>query len=177
MDDVSGAFHLGDAHGFGVEASLASEDGRRAIERFLQAFLGEEAPGQLKVLEAPGHRFMDHPLGHVSLINLASVREVERALGVAVDPLRFRANVYVEGLKPWAEDEWVIGQKATLGDAELTMFKPIVRCVATHANPDTGTRDIDMVGELRAHFGRDTLGNYFHVARGGRVAVGDGFSG
>jgi hypothetical protein len=53
------------------------------------------------------------------------------------------------------------------------MFKSIVRCVATHANPDTGVRDIEMLDMLRQHFGRDTMGNYFSIERGGRVARGD----
>jgi uncharacterized protein YcbX len=174
LDDATGTFHLGDASGFGVEAKLSTEEGRASIARFLQAFLGEEAPGQLRVLESPrGYRFMDHPQGFVSVMNLASVREVERALGVDVDPLRFRANIYVDGLKPWAEDEWVAGQTVDVGEAKLSVFKPIVRCVATDVNLETGTRDIDMVGMLREHFGRDTLGTYFSVTGGGVVKVGD----
>jgi len=174
LDDATGTFHLGDAHGFGVETRLDTEEGRGAIERFLQAFLGEDAPGQLRVLTSPpGYRFMDHRQGYISVMNLASVREAARAIGQSVDPLRFRANIYVDGLKPWAEDEWVANQKIVLGGAELTLFKPIVRCVATHVNLETGERDIDMVGQLREHFGRDTLGTYFSISRSGRVAVGD----
>ncbi len=64
LDDATGAFHVGDASGFGVETRLDTEDGRAALERFLQAFLGEDAPGKLRVLESPqGYRFMDHPAG------------------------------------------------------------------------------------------------------------------
>src|SRR6202008_4747210 len=117
-------------------------EGRAGLERFLQAFLSEEAPGKLRVLSAPGHRFMDHPQGYISVINLASVRALGWAVGAEVDPLRFRANVYVDGLPAWAEDDLVVGAMAQLGAARLKMFKPIVRCIATHANPDTGVRDI-----------------------------------
>lgn len=174
LDDASGAFHVGDASGFGVEANLATEEGRAAIARFLQAYLGEDAPAQLRVLVSPrGHRFMDHPQGFVSVINLASVRSVAQAIGQDIDPLRFRANIYVEGLKPWAEDGWIAGQAVPIGAAELSMFKPIVRCVATDVNLETGARDIDMVEMLRANFERDTLGTYFSIARGGTVKIGD----
>lgn len=174
LEDATGVFHLGDAHGFGVETRLDTDDGRAIVERFLQAFLGEEAPGKLRVLQSPqGYRFMDHPQGYISVMNLASVRAVQQAIGQPVDPLRFRANVYVDGLKPWAEDEWVAGQRVQLGGASLAMFKPIVRCVATHVNLDTGERDIDMVGQLREHFGRDTLGSYFSIMQGGVVKAGD----
>jgi len=172
LDDATGLFHIGDAHGFGIETKLTTSDGRDALERFLQAFLGEDASGRLRVLESPcGHRFMDHPQGHVSVMNLASVRAVEQAVGQLLDPLRFRANIYVDGLKPWAEDEWALGQRIRAGEAELAMFKPIVRCVATHVNLDTGERDIDMVGQLHDHFGRDTLGHYVSVAASGEVAT------
>ncbi len=116
---------------------------------------------------------MDHPQGYISVMNLASVRAVEQALGVAVDPQRFRANVYVEGLAPWAEDTWVAGARVALGGAALTVFKPIVRCVATDVNLTSGERDIDMVARLREHFGRDTLGTYFSIAEGGDVKMGD----
>jgi uncharacterized protein len=174
LDDTTGRFHVGDASGFGVETDLATPDGRASLERFLQAFLGEEAPGKLRVLESPpGYRFMDHPQGYISVMNLASVRAVEQAIGQSIDPLRFRANVYVDGLKPWAEDEWVAGARVALGGAALTVFKPIVRCVATHVNLETGERDIDMVGLMREHFGRDTLGTYFAIEAGGVVKVGD----
>lgn len=174
LDDATGVFHVGDAHGFGVETRLDTEEGRTALENFLQAFLGEDAPGKLRVLESPpGYRFMDHPLGYISVMNLASVRAVEQAIGQPVDPLRFRANVYVDGLKPWAEDEWVAGARVKLGAAELSVFKPIVRCVATHVNLETGERDIDMVEMLRQHFGRDTLGTYLSITVGGGIVIGD----
>ncbi len=178
LDDATGVFHVGDAHGFGVETRLDTADGRASLERFLQAFLGEDAPGKLRVLESPpGYRFMDHPQGYISVMNLASVRAVAQAIGTDIDPLRFRANVYVDGMKPWAEDEWVAGSRVKLGGAGLTVFKPIVRCVATHVNLDTGERDIDMVEMLRQNFGRDTLGVYLSVSSGGEIKLGDTLEG
>lgn len=174
LDDATGVFHVGDAHGFGVETRLDTDKGRTSLENFLQAFLGEDAPFKLRVLESPpGYRFMDHPQGYISVINLASIRAVETAIGQPVDPLRFRANVYVDGLKPWAEDEWVAGASVRLGGAQLSVFKPIVRCVATHVNLDAGERDIDMVEMLRQNFGRDTLGTYCSITQSGAVKLGD----
>ncbi len=167
------AFHIGDAAGFGVETRLDTPEGRETLERFLQAFLGDQAPGKLRVLDAPGHRFMDHPQGYVSMINLASVRALGWAIGAEVDPLRFRANIYVDGLPAWAEDDLVPGALVKAGQARLKVFKSIVRCAAPDANPATGMRDIETVDLLREHFGRDTLGNYFSVEQGGGVAIGD----
>jgi uncharacterized protein len=178
-EDQSHTLHIGDASGFGVETRLDTEDGRSSLARFLQAYLSGEATGEFRVFdgeEASGHRFTDHPQGYVSLINLASVRALGWAIGADVDPMRFRANIYVDGLPPWAEDDWAVGSKLAVGEAELALFKPIVRCVATHVNPETGERDIDTVGLLRQHFGRDTLGNYFSVTHGGKLAPGAEFA-
>lgn len=166
-------FHIGDASGFGVETRLDSEHGREALAKFLQVFLGAEGAGKLKVLSASGHRFMDHPQGYISIINLASVRALGAAIGAEVDPLRFRANIYVDGLEPWAEDDLVSEAMVQLGPAKLKTFKPIVRCIATHANPSTGERDLETLDLLRQQFGRDTLGSYFSIEQGGRIARGD----
>ncbi|MDP3633494.1 MOSC N-terminal beta barrel domain-containing protein, partial [Phenylobacterium sp.] len=78
------------------QGSMADEAGRAGFATWLTALLGDEVRGELRVIEAPGHRFMDHPLGHVSIINLASLRDLEQKIGRPLDPLRFRANLYVE---------------------------------------------------------------------------------
>jgi uncharacterized protein len=173
LADDGATFHIGDAADFGIETRLDTEDGREALARFLQSFLGPEALGKCRVLSAPGHRFMDHPQGFVSVINLASVRSLAHAIGAGIDPLRFRANIYVDGLPAWAEDDLAVGAEIRLGATKLKMFKPIVRCVATHANPDTGVRDIEMLDMLRQHFGRDTMGDYFSIERGACIGRGD----
>ena len=64
-----------------------------------------EAPPRL--VEAPGHVFTDSSKRYVSLINLETLRALERAVGQPVHPLRFRANLYVDDLPAWAELDWV----------------------------------------------------------------------
>lgn len=175
LDDATGMLNVSDAHGFGVDIPFGSDEGRAALARYLQAFLGGEAEQPLRVLEGPGaHRFMDNTRdGFVSAINLNTVRAVEKAIGRPVDPLRFRANIYYDGPTAFAEDALERGDRVVFGGALLKAMKPIERCVATHVDPDTGVRDIDMVEELRRNFGRVTLGTYFAVKASGRVAVGD----
>ena len=56
-----------------------------------------ELRGAPKIVHAPGHSFSDVAAKCVHIVNLASVRELERMLGRPVDPLRFRANLYLEG--------------------------------------------------------------------------------
>ena len=172
-DEASGVFTAEAAGHPHFAETLAEPAGREAFARWLTDLLGDEARGPLRVVEAvEGYRFTDHPRGHVSIINLASVRDLESRLGVSIDPLRFRANLYVEGWPAWAENEWT-GRRLMLGWAEAEVFKPIVRCAATHVNPDTAERDMDVVKALFDNYGHMNLGIYVHVTDSGRITVGD----
>lgn len=172
-DEASGVLSAGAAGMPDIAANLTTEDGRAAFAGWLTTLLGEEATAPLRVITAlDPWRFMDHPLGHVSIINLASVRDLEQKIGKPLDPLRFRANLYVEGWEPWIENEWT-GRTLTVGGATTTVFKPIVRCVATHVDPVTAERDIDVVKALQDNYGHALCGIYVHTTQSGRVAEGD----
>lgn len=153
-------------------ARLDEPAGRTDFAAWLTGLLGAGIRGQLQIVQAPGHHFLDHPLGHVSLINLASVRDLAAKIGKPVDPRRFRANLYVEGWPAWAELGDGIDAFA-LGPVRAKLFKPIVRCAATHVDPDTAERDLDIVRALFEHYGHQHCGIYLHVTEGGRVALGD----
>jgi uncharacterized protein YcbX len=152
--------------------ALGEAGGREAFAAWLDGFLGEAASGPLKVVQAPGHRFTDHPAGHVSIVNLASVRDLEQRIGRPVDPLRFRANLYVDGWPAWIENESIEAQ-VRLGPVTTRVYKPIVRCAATHVDPATGERDLDVVAALHANYGHLHCGVYVHVEQGGPLAEGD----
>jgi len=152
---------------------LRGDAGRRGFEAWLANLLGDAAQGPLRVIEGPGdHRFMDSRSGYVSIVNLASVRDLEARLGRPVDPLRFRANLYVEGWPAWIENEWS-GRAMVVGEARAEVLKPIVRCAATHVDPVTAERDIDLVRALFDHYGHMFCGVYLRVEQGGAVAEGD----
>ena len=172
-DEASGVLTASLEDGPPLRAQLTLASGREAFAAWLGGILGDDIRGPLKVLPAPGaHRFMDDEDGFVSIVNLASVRDFEARLGRPVDPRRFRANLYVEGWPAWAENE-AVGAPIRLGAAEATVSKPILRCMATHVDPDTGERDIDLVGELFKAYGHALCGVYVAVSRGGRVRRGD----
>ena len=118
------------------------------------------------------HRFTDHPKGHVSIINLASVRDLEARLGREIDPLRFRANLYVEGWPAWAENGWE-GRALMLGWAQAEVFKRIVRCAGVGVNPATAEPDMDLVKALYDNYGHMNCGIYVHISKPGLVGLGD----
>lgn len=171
-DEASGVLTAQAEGQLDFSGALTQEAGRTAFAAWLTQLLAADAHGPLKVVLADGHRFMDHPLGHVSIINLASVRDLEARIGRAIDPLRFRANLYVDGWPAWAENGWV-GREIMVGFARARVFKPIVRCAATHVDPATAERDMDLVKAMFDNYGHMNCGVYVHVTDGGRVSVGD----
>jgi uncharacterized protein len=158
---------------------VTEPQGRDRAGAFFTEFLGGAVPGPLRIVEAPGHAFADarpKPNAgtdkYVSLINLASLRALERAIGAPVDRLRFRANVYFEGAPEWEELDW-LEREMRLGAARLRVIAAITRCAATQVNPDTAERDRDVTGTLQRAFGHNLMGVYAEVVAGGDIAVGD----
>lgn len=159
-------------HGERFSADLSEPVGRAAVEAFLTDFMGDERRGPLKVLQAPGHAFTDVGKPYVSFINLASVAAISAMVGQAVDPLRFRANINLNGLEPWQELE-LVGREARIGDVRLRFTKRTQRCAATNVNLETAARDLDIPGTLLRNLDHMDCGIYADVIEGGRIGVGD----
>ncbi len=157
-----------------ARGDLSTREGRLAIEAFFCRFMPKELRGPPKVLAAPeGFRFTDSRRGYVSLINLASVRELETVVGSAVDPLRFRGNIHVEGLAPWAEFDLVGQVLTTSTGVRLKVTKRIERCAATNVDPETGMRDLEIPKSLMRAYGHFDCGIYAEVLSGGSLANGE----
>ena len=146
--------------------------GRTLVEQFLGAFMPAGPRGRPKIVAAPGVGFTDCEENLVSLVNLASVADIERVARAPVDPRRFRANLYLAGAPAWAERDWV-GRTLTAGEARLRVVAPIERCAATAVNPETATRDLNLPLLLERGFGHVETGVYAEVVGGGVLRRGD----
>ena len=93
-------------------------------------------------------------------------------LGAPVNPLRFRANIYVTGWPAWHEFD-LLGQHLAIGAARVKCIERIVRCAATEVDPDTGLRDLPVPNALMRNFDHMDCGIYAEVVTGGDVVVGD----
>jgi len=171
-DPQTGQLAIRPTDGQALIFDVHSEAGRAQVEDFITEFLAEEARGRLRFVEAPGYNFTDIPQKSVSIISLASLAALERAAGMRLDPIRFRANFYVSGGKEWGDFD-LMGQEIQLGQVRLRVWKRIVRCPATEVNPDTAERDAKPPRTLRENFGHADLGVQAEVLEGGRVSVGD----
>ncbi len=156
-----------------VQGDLRTAPGRVSIEQFFATFCSEELRGPPKILHGPGHSFSDVARKVVSIINLASVAEVAAAIGAGVDPLRFRANLYVDGWPAWREFEFLDHELAIGSSVRLKPVKRIVRCAATNVDPRTGVRDLAIPETLMRRFGHGDCGIYAEVIAGGPIAIGE----
>jgi GntR family transcriptional regulator / MocR family aminotransferase len=151
---------------------LGTSAGRAALGRVFLEFMPRRLAAEPRLVEADGHQFTDKAEKYVSLINLASVRELEKRWGESLDPLRFRANIYIDGAAPFAEMDWV-GREIGFGNVFAEVMQRNGRCAATNVNPQTGVRDRDVPGKLRADFGHKDLGVYLKITQSGLLSAGD----
>ncbi len=155
-----------------VRADLRTSQGRAAVEAFMARYCSDELRGPPRVLYGEGHSFSDVAKKVISIINLASLAELEMIIGAPVDPVRFRANVYVDGWPAWHEFD-LMGREIVAGTARLKVVKRIVRCAATDVDPSTGIRDLHIPETLQKNFEHGDCGVYAEVIAPGEITSGD----
>ena len=120
-------------------------------------------------------RYQDNEAGQVTLHSRESLASTGVALGEAnLNELRFRHNIVIEGAAAWEEQSWV-GRKLRVGNVAFETVVPKVRCLATHANPLTGERDLEVMQTLVRAFKQQqpTFGVGMLSGAGGDVCLGD----
>ena len=177
FDDGSGYLTIECGGEAVLRANVTEAEGRAAVGRFFADFMAGDVRGAPTVVEADKHMFTDsrHEAGrdwYVSVVNAASVRALERFADGPVDPIRFRANIYIDGAPAWTEFGWA-GRDIAVGGARLRVAGPIDRCAATNVNPATAERDLNLPRALKRGFGHVHMGVYAVVTAGGEVAIGD----
>jgi uncharacterized protein YcbX len=172
FDDATGVLSINDNGQLVAQGNLATSEGRQTIENFFASTFPDLIRGPPKILESPGHSFSDLARKVVSIINLASVRAIENMVGAPVHPLRFRANLYVEGWPAWHEFD-LLDDMLKIGDVRLKVVKRIVRCAAVNVDPDTAQRDLAIPPALQRRLGHADCGIYAEVIEGGMIAEGD----
>lgn len=168
-----------DPAGPAAALNLASPDGRHQLARAIGDFLDRGHPNKphesgpdLEIICSAEGGFTDVRHPYISLAGCRSAEQLCALAGLATSLARFRMNIWLEGPAPFAELDW-IGRQLRLGGAVLEICAPVGRCAATHANPETGQIDSDLVRLSQQHFGHSQLGVYAKVIKGGEVKTGD----
>ena len=162
-----------------LDVNFGTDSGRKDFSALFARMLDLPAGTGPILARAEGRRFTDvsvvsEQLMHaVSIINLASVRDLEDKIGRTLDLRRFRANIYLDGLAPWAELN-LVGHEIELGSGvRLRAALNTRRCAATEVDPTTTVRDVAIPRLLMEHYGHSEIGVYATVVAGGELGVGD----
>jgi uncharacterized protein YcbX len=133
-----------------VPAFVKDKDGDQRLDpRWLEDVAKRLGVESLNVLDTRGaFSLADRPRRYVSIVNLASVRAFGEFVGTAIDPARFRMNIWIDGLEPFAELDWAKGHPGTrdiqVGAVCLRVDEACVRCKAIEADPQSGEYDIEL---------------------------------
>lgn len=151
------------------ELGLVAPDGSSvALDEALVRRFETEAQRPIQLRELPGENF---DAAHVLVVNLATVQAFALEAGMPIDPRRFRANLYVEGLEPEEELRW-LGRVIRAGAAELEVVDRCERCKVITMDPDTTEATPELL-RLLVERHDERLGMYCRVVAPGRVSVGD----
>lgn len=158
---------------------LGSEVDRVRFSDFmLRVFDGTPLLGRPELVSADGIRFTDvsvyspELMSAISMINLATLRDLGRVMDTDLDPLRFRANLYFDNGMPWSELEW-LDREVMIGGVRVRIVRQTRRCAATNVNPATAERDLGVPQALAKHFGHVLCGVYAEVVSDGDVKLQD----
>ena len=155
-----------------ARGKVTEQMGRTLVGQFFASFMAGSVRGVPRLVEAKAQPFTDMNQPYISIIGLASIKDLERVARETVDPRRFRANLYLEGSDAWEEFGW-IDREITVGSTRLRVEARIDRCAATNVNPDTAARDLNIPLTLQRGFGHVDMGVYARVVEGGEIATGD----
>lgn len=150
-------------------------DDERQLTGFLawvKPLMPNDRAQSARVVRLPERGFTDTDYASVSINSHASLRDLSAYMERDLSPLRWRGNIWIDGLKPWEENTWV-GQRFQIGDAVFEGVEPIGRCLATTVNPETGARDADTLKALNEHVGHQDFGLYAKVITGGLIKTSD----
>ena len=111
--------------------------------------------------------------GPVHLVTTASLRQVERAYGRAVDPVRLRPNLLLDTQgDEFVEDSWVGREVAIGSDVVLAVRMRTPRCVMVDL-PQPGTTVDGRLLQTVSDLNDSCLGVVADVVRGGTIRLGD----
>lgn len=162
-----------------------SDDGRRRIAAAIQAYVLTLAENPLSshperlplhmVGDGVTPRYQDSQAGMATLHSRESLAAVAAASGSPdLSEYRFRSNIAIQGAKAWEEQNWP-GRRIRIGQVDFEAVSPKGRCLATHANPISGVRDLPVTQTLSRIYAREkpTFAIAMTSSEGGMIHVGD----
>ncbi|WP_412564162.1 MOSC domain-containing protein [Thalassobius sp. MITS945101] len=146
-------------------------DGVKVVE-WITPIYPEARPAPHTLIKAPAGGMADADFSAVAILSNSSLADLGQTLGAELDQRRFRGNLWLDGLAPWAELD-LVGRELQIGAVRLKVIDRIERCRATETNPDTGARDQNTLKAIREIQGHTDFGIRAEVLNDGEIALGD----
>ena len=108
----------------------------------------------------------------ISLININSIKDLEKKTKKTIEFERFRGNLYIDGIKPWQERNW-IKKIIKINDVSYKVEKNIARCSAINLEPNTDNATINLPMILKKYYNHIDMGVYLTPLDDGEINIGD----
>jgi hypothetical protein len=108
----------------------------------------------------------------ISLLNTKSIEDFQNKINLKIEVQRFRGNIYIDGIEPWKEREW-IGKIIEINGISFKVEKNIPRCVAINLKPTTDDNSLNLLQSLKKNYNHFDMGIYLSALEEGRINLGD----
>ena len=131
----------------------------------------------ITLLKNTDHPFYDtshskNIFNSMSLINLNSIKDFEKKINQNIEPQRFRANFYIDGIESWEERNW-IGKIIKINNVSFKVEKNIPRCVAINLKPKTDDNSLNLLQSLKKSYNHFDMGIYLVALDDGNIEIGN----
>ena len=108
----------------------------------------------------------------VSLLNIQSINDFQNKIEEKIEVSRFRGNIYIDGIEPWKEREW-IGKIIKINNVSFKVEKNIPRCVAINLKPQTDDNSFNLILSLKKTYNHFEMGIYLTALNDGNISIGN----
>ena len=108
----------------------------------------------------------------ISLININSIRDLEKKTNEKIEFDRFRGNFYFDGLAAWKERTW-LNKIIKINNISFKVLKNIERCSAINLMPNTDKITINLPLSLKKLYNHIDMGVYLEALEDGEINIGD----
>ena len=108
----------------------------------------------------------------ISLLNIQSISDFEKKVDKKIETSIFRGNIYVDGVEPWREREW-IGKIIKINNVSFKVEKNIPRCVAINLKPQSDDNSFNLLQLLKKTYNHFEMGIYLTPLDDGEINTGD----
>lgn len=169
VDETTGIVTL--RHPEKTDLSIDPATEQAAFLEWITPLMPTDRAASTGLMRATEQGMTDSAFPSVSLNSLSSLGALGAACGQTLSQHRFRGNLWIDGLAPWAEFDW-IGRSVRIGEVVIEVREKIGRCLATATNTETGQRDVDTLGVLKTNWGHTDFGVYGVITQGGILRNG-----